>query len=117
MKRIIVIMLSLLMVSCIPIIKKQIIPTEEVVAPKIIKDKEVSIKVKVKSNGESLEDAASELNNIYGLPTVEINAFCDEDGKIIIMKKLYYDVSEKIFIVVSIVNDQVLFIDTVHSPR
>ena len=119
MKRIIIILVSLFIVGCPSMFKKQIIPIDPIISAveKPMIDKEVSIKVKVKSNEKSLESAVADLNSIYGSPTVEINALPDEDGKIIIMKKLYYDVSERIFIVVSIVNDQVLFIDTVHSPR
>ena len=121
MKRIIVILVSLLMVGCPSLmIKKQVIPVDDSIismAKKPIVDQEISIKVKVKSNEKSLESAVSDLNSIYGSPTVEINALRDEGGKIIIMKKLYYQISEKVFIVVSIVNDQVQLIDTVHSPR
>ncbi len=121
MKRIIVILLSLLMIGCISsakqlVVKKQIVPIDPVAAPRIIEDKEVSIKVKVKSNEKSLERAVSDLNNIYGAPSVEINALRDEDGKIIIMKKLYYKIDEKVFTIVSIVNDIIILIDTVHAP-
>ena len=117
-RRIIIILLSLIMIGCIPlVVKKQIIPIDPIVAPKITEDKKVNIRVKVKSNEKSLESAVADLNSIYGAPTVEINAFRNEDGKIIIMKKLYYQINEKVFIVVSIVNDQVQLIDTVHSPN
>ena len=115
MKRIIIISMSLLMIGCIPaMIKKQIIPATPAIVEPI--DKKVSIDVKVKSNERALGSVVLELNSIYGKPTVEISAFRSETGEIIVMKKLYYDVTKKIFVIVSIINDRVLLIDTVHSP-
>ena len=32
------------------------------------------------------------------------------------MKKLYYKIDEKVFTIVSIVNDIIILIDTVHAP-
>lgn len=117
MKKLIIILLSLILAGCIfPLqIKKQVIP----VAPTVVKpvDKSVNIKIKVKTNEQSLEKVVLNLNNIYGKPTVEIVAFRTEAGNIIVMKKLYYGVNDKIFVIVSIVNDRVLLIDTVHSPE
>lgn len=117
MKTIIIIIVSLLMVGgCIPLqIKKQVIPATPIVAAPM--DKSVNIKIKVKTNEQSLENVVSGLNDIYGLPRVEISAFRTETGKIIVMKKLYYGVDEKVFVIVSIVNDRVLLIDTVHTPE
>lgn len=117
MNKTIIILLSLLTVGCIPLaVGKQIIPIDLLEVPKNVEVKEVNIKVKVKKNEKSLESAIVDLNNIYGPPIIEINALRDEDGKIIIMKKLYYQINERIFTVVSIVNDRILLIDTVHNP-
>ena len=62
------------------------------------------------------ENVVTDLNGIYGLPRVEIFAFRAESGESIVRKKLYYGIDEKVFVIVSIVNDRVLLIDTVHSP-
>ncbi len=116
MKKLIIILLSLMLVGCIPMmIKKQLVPT----APAVLEptNKNVSIDIKVKSNEKALESVVLELNGVYGEPTIEINAFRSEAGKIIVMKKLYYGVDEKVFVIVSIVNDRILLIDTVHSPN
>lgn len=115
MKTIIIILLSLLMASCPALqIKKQVIPATPTAAEPT--DKSVNIKIKVKTNEQSLENVVTDLNGIYGLPRVEISAFRTETGEIIVMKKLYYGVDERVFVIVSIVNDRVLLIDTVHSP-
>ncbi len=110
MKRIIIILLSLLvlMAGCVPVMRQTIPATAAV-------DKEVKIGIKVQRNEKSLEDVVLELNAVYGKPTIEISAFRSETGRIIVMKKLYYGVDDKVFVVVSIVNDRVLLIDTVHS--
>lgn len=116
MKTIIIILLSLLMVGgCIPLqIKKQVIPVAPTIAEPV--DKNVNIRIRVKTNEQSLENVVKDLNGIYGLPRVEIFAFRAESGESIVRKKLYYGIDEKVFVIVSIVNDRVLLIDTVHSP-
>ena len=123
MNRVIIILISLLMVGCIPMAgNRQIVPVDPLANPRFMEKKEakevgIKVKIKVKSNEKSLERAVSDLNNIYGDPVVEINAIRSGDDEIIIMKKLYYQIDEKIFIVVSIVNDRVILIDTIHSPN
>jgi len=117
MGKIIVIILSLLMMGCITwTTKKQTASFDPTASPRFIEEKEISIKVKVKENEQSLEDVVSDLNGIYGLPSLEINAFRSEVGETIVMKKLYYQIDRKSFIVVGIVNDRVMSIDTIHSP-
>ena len=114
--KIIIILLSLILAACIPMmVKKQIIPVTPAVPEPT--NRNVNIDIKVKSNERALESVVLELNGIYGKPTVEIVAFRTEAGNIIVMKKLYYGVNDKIFVIVSIVNDRVLLIDTVHSPE
>lgn len=112
--KIIIILLSLILAGCPMMIKKQTIPATLTVPEST--NKNVSIDIKVKTNEQSLEKVVLELNNIYGLPRAEISAFRTEGGEIIVMKKLYYGVNERVFVIVSIVNDRVLLIDTVHSP-
>ena len=125
MKRIIVILVSLLMVGCIPLmvgclplkqllVKKQVMPINPAIASVV--DKEVSIKIKIKDNEQSLEEAVSDLNLIYGDPVVFISAFRSKDGKITVFKKLYYGIDKKVFTIVSVVNDEVIFVDTIHPP-
>ena len=116
-KTIIIVLLSLPMVGCIfPLqIKKQAVPTAPIIQEPV--DKSVNIKIKVKTNEKSLENAVEDLNKIYDPPYVEIFAFFTKDGRRIVRKKLYYGVDGKVFVIVSIVNDEVLFIDTVHSPE
>jgi len=115
MKTTIIILLSLLMIGCVPLIKKQIIPVDVSTILESV-DKEISVKIKIKNNEQSLENVVSDLNGIYGDPIVEISAFRSDVGKIIVMKKLYYQIDGKTFVIVSIVNDKVLLIDTVHAP-
>ena len=111
-----IVLLSLLTVGCImPLqIKKQVIPVTPTVAEPV--DKNVNIRIKVKANEQSLENAVEDLNKIYAPPYVEIFAFHTKDGTRIVRKKLYYQIDKNRFTIVSIVNDEVLFIDTVHSP-
>jgi len=115
--KIIILLLSLILAgtACIPaMVKKQITPVPPVLEPT---NKNVSIDIKVKSNEKALESVVLELNGIYGEPTIEVSAFRTEGGESIVMKKLYYGINEKVFVIVSIVNDRVLLIDTVHSPE
>ena len=77
---------------------------------------EVMVRVKVQSD-QNLAKVVEDLNKIYGKPTVEISAFQDDNGRTIVMKKLYYVKDKQTFVVVSVVNDKVLLIDTVHVPR
>jgi len=104
------------MVSCVPLqIRKQVIPTAPTVAEPV--DKSVNIRIKVKANEQSLENAVEDLDKIYDPPRVEIFAFYTKDGRRIVRKKLYYYGKDgKVFAIVSIVNDWVLYIDTVHPP-
>ena len=118
MKQLIIILISLSMsmMGCIPmVVKKQIIPVDPLAKPRFV-EKEISIKVRVKSNEKSLVRAVKELNDIYGDPSVEMFTVPTKDGDVVI-KKLYYTVDAKVFSIVTIVNDKVKMIDTVHSPE
>ena len=72
------------------------------------------VKINIKGEESTLKEVLANLNAIYGKPTVEVSAFQLETGVFVVMQKLYYRISGITFVVVSIVNDKVLFIDTVH---
>jgi len=74
------------------------------------------VTIKIKKGEESLSETVKTLIEVYGKPTMKVNAFRTNSGEFVIMKKMYFRIDEITFIIVSVVNDKILLIDTVHVP-
>ena len=93
-------------------------PLRKMAAPDCPDAVEERIRVSIKTHrGEALANVVSDLNIVYGEPTIEVSAFRDESGKYTVMEKLYYKIDDNKFVVVSVVNEKILMIDTVHVPE
>lgn len=92
--------------------------TKQQVSAKVIQQKpSTNINIEVKTyNDSGFAETLKSLNDIYGKPIPEINAFFDDKGNRIIRKKLYYWINSKTVTIVSIVNNKVIFIETTHIP-
>ena len=75
------------------------------------------VRIKIATGEDALKDVVLSLNATYGKPTIEVSAFRLETGEFVVMKKLYFYIDDNTFVVVSVVNDKTLMIDTIHGKE
>ncbi len=91
--------------------------TDAIDTDKLNEEGKIEVRIKVRKSNPSLQWTIEDLNKFYGKPTVELSAFRLENNETIILKKLYYQIDKKTFVIVSIIDNEVQFIDTIHAPN